>query len=81
GAYDTVAEILFGDEKVDAYYLEFDTERSGGFESLVNVSDDKLVVLGLFSSKVGTLEDKNEIKARIEEASKYVPIERLCVSP
>ncbi|WP_271397316.1 5-methyltetrahydropteroyltriglutamate--homocysteine S-methyltransferase [Salinicoccus roseus] len=81
GAYDTVAEILFGDEKVDAYYLEFDTERSGGFESLVNVSDDKLVVLGLFSSKVGTLEDKKEIKARIEEASKYVPIERLCVSP
>lgn len=66
---------------MDAYYLEFDTERSGGFESLVNVSDDKLVVLGLFSSKVGTLEDKNEIKARIEEASKYVPIERLCVSP
>ncbi|MCC4722927.1 5-methyltetrahydropteroyltriglutamate--homocysteine S-methyltransferase [Salinicoccus sp. RF5] len=81
GAYDTVAEILFGDEKVDAYYLEFDTERSGGFESLVNVSDDKLVVLGLFSSKVGTLEDKEEIKARIEEASKYVPLERLCVSP
>ncbi|CAM2793531.1 hypothetical protein GCM10007176_15650 [Salinicoccus roseus] len=66
---------------MDAYYLEFDTERSGGFESLVNVSDDKLVVLGLFSSKVATLEDKEEIKARIEEASKYVPLERLCVSP
>ncbi|WP_342387908.1 5-methyltetrahydropteroyltriglutamate--homocysteine S-methyltransferase [Salinicoccus bachuensis] len=81
GAYDTVAEILFGDEKVDAYYLEFDTERSGGFESLVNVSEDKHVVLGLFSSKVAELEDKEEIKARIEEASKYVPIERLCVSP
>lgn len=81
GAYDTVAEILFGEEKVDAYYLEFDTERAGGFESLVNVGEDKLVVLGLFSSKVAELEDKKEIKARIEEASKYVPLERLCVSP
>lgn len=81
GAYDKVAEVLFGEENVKAYYLEFDTERAGGFESLAKVSDDKLVVLGLFSSKFPELEDKEEIKTRIEEASKYVPLERLCVSP
>lgn len=81
GAYDKVAEVLFGEETVKAYYLEYDTERAGGFESLANVSDDKFVVLGLFSSKYPELEDKEEIKARIEEASKYVPKERLCISP
>ncbi|AKG74972.1 Methionine synthase II (cobalamin-independent) [Salinicoccus halodurans] len=81
GAYDKVAEVLFGEENVKAYYLEFDTERAGGFESLAKVSDDKLVVLGLFSSKFPELEDKEEIRTRIEEASKYVPLERLCVSP
>src|SRR5699024_10592425 len=81
GAYDNVAEVLLGEENVKAYYLEFDTERAGGFESLAKVSDDKLVVLGLFSSKFPELEDKEEIKTRIEEASKYVPLERLCVSP
>lgn len=81
GAYDTIAKILFAQEKVRAYYLEFDTERAGGFESLVNVSDNKLVVLGLFSSKLPELEDKDQIKERIEEAAKYVPIDRLCISP
>ena len=81
GAYDKVSEILFGEENVNAYYLEFDTDRAGGFASLSNVSDDKLVVLGLFSSKYPDLEDKEEIKSRIAEASKYVPKERLCVSP
>ncbi len=81
GAYDKVAEVLFGEETVKAYYLEYDTERAGGFESLADVSDDKFVVLGLFSSKYPQLEDKEEIKARIEEASKYVPKERLCISP
>ncbi|WP_411842853.1 5-methyltetrahydropteroyltriglutamate--homocysteine S-methyltransferase [Salinicoccus sp. HZC-1] len=81
GAYDKIAEVLFGEEEVKAYYLEFDTARAGGFESLANVSDDKLVVLGLFSSKYPELENKDEIKQRIEEASKYVPLERLCISP
>lgn len=81
GAYDKVAKVLFGEENVKAYYLEYDTERAGGFESLANVSDDKFVVLGLFSSKYPDLENKEEIKARIEEASEYVPKERLCVSP
>ena len=81
GAYDKVAEVLFGEENVKAYYLEFDTERAGGFESLAKVSDGKLVVLGLFSSKFPELEDKEEIKARIEQASKYISKERLCISP
>lgn len=81
GAYDKVAEVLFGEENVKAYYLEFDTERAGGFESLAKVSDGKLVVLGLFSSKFPELEDREEIKARIGQASKYIPIERLCISP
>lgn len=81
GAYDTVADILFGEEDVEGYYLEFDTERAGGFESLSKVSGDKVVVLGLFSSKVPELEDKEEIKARIEEAAKYIDKDRLCISP
>ena len=81
GAYDTVADILFGEENVEGYYLEFDTERAGGFESLSKVSGDKVVVLGLISSKVPELEDKEEIKGRIEEAAKYVDKDRLCLSP
>ncbi|CAM4355981.1 5-methyltetrahydropteroyltriglutamate--homocysteine S-methyltransferase [Lacicoccus alkaliphilus] len=81
GAYDTVADILFGEENVEGYYLEFDTERAGGFESLSKVSGDKVVVLGLISSKVPRLEDKEEIKARIEEAAKYIDKDRLCISP
>jgi methionine synthase II (cobalamin-independent) len=81
GAYDTVADILFGEEDVEGYYLEFDTERAGGFESLSKVSGDKVVVLGLFSSKLPELEDKEEIKARIEEAAKYIDKDRLCISP
>ena len=81
GAYDTVANVLFGEENVDGYYLEFDTERAGGFESLSKVSGDKVVVLGLFSSKLPELEDKEEIKGRIEEAAKYIDKDRLCISP
>ncbi len=81
GAYDTVADVLFGEENVEGYYLEFDTERAGGFESLSKVSGDKVVVLGLFSSKLPELEDKEEIKGRIEEAAKYIDKDRLCISP
>lgn len=81
GAYDTVADVLFGEENVEGYYLEFDTERAGGFESLSKVSGDKVVVLGLFSSKLPKLEDKEEIKERIEEAAKYIDKDRLCLSP
>ncbi|MFD2657248.1 5-methyltetrahydropteroyltriglutamate--homocysteine S-methyltransferase [Gracilibacillus thailandensis] len=81
GGYDPIANILFSKEDVSAFYLEFDTERSGGFEPLAHVRDDRLVVLGLFSSKTGELEDKDAIKARIKEATKYIDLERLCISP
>ena len=81
GAYDTVADILFGEENVDGYYLEFDTERAGGFESLKKISGDKLVVLGLVSSKTRALEDKQEIIERIETAAQYIDKDRLCLSP
>ena len=81
GAYDKVSDELFGKENVAGYYLEFDTERAGGFESLAKVSGDKKVVLGLVSSKVPELEDKEEIISRIEEAAKYIDKDRLCLSP
>ena len=81
GAYDTVADILFGEENVDGYYLEFDTERAGGFESLKKVSGEKQVVLGLVSSKTRALEDKKEIIERIETAAQSIDKDRLCLSP
>ena len=81
GAYDKVSDELFGKENVAGYYLEFDTERAGGFESLAKVSGDKQVVLGLVSSKVPELENKEEIISRIEEAAKYIDKDRLCLSP
>lgn len=81
GAYDPVAEPLFGREKVDSYYLEFDDERSGGFEPLKYVSEGKKVVLGLITTKSPVLEDKDAVKARIYEAAKIIPLERLCLSP
>ncbi len=81
GAYDRVAKDLFRNEDVNAFYLEFDDERSGGFESLKYVSDDKKVVLGLITTKSPILENKENIINRIKEASKYIPLERLCLSP
>ena len=81
GAYDSVAETLFAKENVNAYYLEFDDERSGGFECLQKVSGDKKVVLGLITTKSPKLEDKQEVINRIHEAAKYVPLERLYLSP
>lgn len=81
GAYDPVADILFGGENVNAYYLEFDDERSGGFAPLAKVSDDKKVVLGLITTKFPKLEDKKDVIARIHEAAKYIPLERLYLSP
>jgi len=81
GGYAPVSKILFGQERVDGYYLEFDDERSGGFEPLADVTGDKIVVLGLITSKRPQLEDKEHIKERILEASKYVPLDRLCLSP
>lgn len=81
GGYDPVAPILFGKEDVDAFYLEFDTERAGDFTPLQHVAEDKQVVLGLFSSKTGEHEGKEAIKARIQEASQFVSLDRLCISP
>ncbi|MCD8356944.1 MAG: 5-methyltetrahydropteroyltriglutamate--homocysteine S-methyltransferase [Clostridia bacterium] len=81
GAYDSVAEFLFQRENVNAYYLEYDDERSGSFEPLQFVSDDKKVVLGLITTKSPELEDKDTIIARIHEAEKYIPLDRLYLSP
>ena len=80
GPYDAVADVLLGEENVSAFFLEFDDERSGGFEPLAKVPDDKKVVLGLVTTKRPELEDKAVLHARIKEASKYVPLERLYLS-
>lgn len=81
GGYDPVAPYLFAHENVNAFYLEFDTPRAGGFEPLAHVTEGKKVVLGLITSKQPGLEDKEVVKARIKEASKYVPLENLYLSP
>jgi 5-methyltetrahydropteroyltriglutamate--homocysteine methyltransferase len=81
GGYDFVAEALFGELAVDAFFLEFDDARSGGFAPLRYVPPHKLVVLGLVTTKRGELEHKDELKRRIEEASRYIAIEQLCLSP
>ena len=81
GSYDPVAETVFNETKVDAYFLEYDSERAGGFEPLRFMPKTKKVVLGLISSKTPQLENKDAVKRRIEEASKYVPLENLCLSP
>jgi len=81
GGYDFVAEALFGDLNVNGYFLEFDDERSGTFEPLRFVPADKQVVLGLVTTKKPELEDRDLLKRRIEEASRYVDVEQLCLSP
>lgn len=81
GAYDPVADYVFAKENVDALLLEYDDERSGNFEALKKVSPDKKVVLGLITTKSPKLEEKSEVIARIKEASQYVPLDRLCLSP
>ena len=81
GGYDFVAEALFGGLGVDGFFLEYDDARSGGFEPLRFVPEGKFVVLGLVTTKRGELESKDFLKRRIEEAARYVPFERLCLSP
>ena len=81
GSYDYVAETAFSKIDVDGFFLEFDDERSGGFEPLKYVTKGKKVVLGLVSSKLPELEKKDMLKRRIEQASKFVPLENLCISP
>ena len=81
GPYDSVADYVFAQENVDALLLEYDDARSGGFAPLAKVSPDKKVVLGLITTKRPELEDKDAVIARIHEAEKYIPIDRLCLSP
>ncbi|MED3642473.1 5-methyltetrahydropteroyltriglutamate--homocysteine S-methyltransferase [Caldifermentibacillus hisashii] len=81
GPYDYIAPTFFAKEKVDGFFLEYDDERSGGFEPLKYIpKGGPKVVIGIFTSKSGKLEDKEAIKARIQEAAKYVPLEQLCIS-
>jgi 5-methyltetrahydropteroyltriglutamate--homocysteine methyltransferase len=81
GGYDFVAEALFSELAVDGFFMEWDDERSGGFEPLRFVPKDKVVVLGLVTTKRGALESRDELMRRIEEASRYVDLEQLCLSP
>lgn len=81
GPYDTVADYVFAKENVSRLYLEYDDARSGGFAPLAKVSPEKKVVLGLVTTKSPALEDKNAVIARIREAEKYIPLERLYLSP
>jgi len=80
GGYDYVAEAVFGRLGVDAFFLEYDDARSGTFEPLRFVPKGKVVVLGLVTTKRGALENKDDLKRRIEQATKYVPLEQLCLS-
>jgi methionine synthase II (cobalamin-independent) len=81
GGYEPVAEVLFNAINVHGYFMEYDSDRAGGFEPLRFVPKGKTVVLGLITSKSGRLESKDDLKRRIDEAAKYVPLEQLCLSP
>jgi 5-methyltetrahydropteroyltriglutamate--homocysteine methyltransferase len=81
GSYEHVADALFNQLMVDGFFMEFDDARSGGFEPLRFVPPGKFVVLGLVTTKKGALEEKDTLKRRIDEASKFVPLEQLCLSP
>jgi 5-methyltetrahydropteroyltriglutamate--homocysteine methyltransferase len=81
GGYDFVAEAMFNELAVDGFFMEWDDERSGGFEPLRFVPKGKLVVLGLVTTKKGALESKDDLKRRIEDASRFVPLDQLCLSP
>ncbi len=80
GGYDSVVDAMFS-TNVDGYFMEFDTERAGGFEPLKSLPSGKRVVLGLVTTKTGELESKDMLKHRIDEASRFVPLENLCLSP
>jgi 5-methyltetrahydropteroyltriglutamate--homocysteine methyltransferase len=81
GSYDFVAEALFSELNVDGFFLEYDDERSGGFQPLRFVPPGKMVVLGLVTTKRGQLEDPGAVKRRIDEAARFVPLDQLCLSP
>ncbi len=81
GGYDAMQEVLFDRIKVNGYFMEYDTERAGGFEPLRRLQKGRLAVLGLVTTKTGTLESKDTIKRRIEEAAKFTDLDQLCLSP
>jgi 5-methyltetrahydropteroyltriglutamate--homocysteine methyltransferase len=81
GGYEPMADLLFNGVNVDGYFLEWDNDRAGGFEPLRFLPKGKTVVLGLVTSKTGTLEEKDMLKRRIAEATKYAPLDQLCLSP
>ena len=81
GGYEPVAEVLFNAINVHGYFMEYDSDRAGGFEPLRFVPKGKTVVLGLVTTKSGRLESKDELKRRIDEAAKYVDLDQLCLSP
>ena len=81
GGYERVADILFNQMGVDAYFMEYDTDRAGGFEPLRFLPKGKQVVLGVMTSKTGELESKDQLKRRIDEAAKFAPLDQLCLSP
>jgi 5-methyltetrahydropteroyltriglutamate--homocysteine methyltransferase len=81
GGYEPIAELLFNGIDIDAYFMEFDTERAGGFEPLRFLPKHKKAVLGLVTSKTGELESKDDLKRRIEEAAKFASLDQLCLSP
>jgi 5-methyltetrahydropteroyltriglutamate--homocysteine methyltransferase len=81
GGYEAVQEILFNKIKVHGFFMEYDSERAGGFEPLRMLPKDRQVVLGLVTTKSGRLEPKDEIKRRIDEAAKFVSLDQLCLSP
>jgi len=81
GGYEVIGSTLFPHLNVDAFFLEYDDERAGGFDALKDVPKDKFVVLGLITTKRPELESKDDLKRRIEAAAKMIPLERLCLSP
>jgi 5-methyltetrahydropteroyltriglutamate--homocysteine methyltransferase len=81
GNYEPVAEALLSEMKLDAYFMEYDDDRSGDFRPLRYLSKGKIVVLGLVTTKFGQMESKDELKRRIDEAAKYAPLDQLCLSP
>ena len=82
GGYEPIAELLFNEVGVDAYFMEWDTDRAGGFEPLRYLpKGDKIVVVGLITSKFGELEKKEDVKRRLQEASKFVSLDQLALSP
>ena len=81
GGYEPVAEILFNEINIDAYFMEYDSDRAGGFAPLRFVPKGKMVVLGLVTSKSGALESKDELKRRIDQAARFIDLDQLCLSP